>query len=314
MKKVLLFGIVIVFLFSMIGCSGMLGEKNENGNENVENDDWTQVANNNEGSTSSKSWPSNINEIPEFTYGDISKVDDMSETHNGVEYISYSIFFKNIEVGAGEKYCDDLLKAGFRESQPPNTYKMVMKDTTVTEYGHDKIAFETPDYNYNIQADHWVDDANEGAVLISIPVKSDNIEQASDSSDEEDNDEDSDEDSEYNWDTLDGKKIPDGYPNENVPIVGVDNGVILGTDKQEMGAMGTSYVIIFGVNEEMVNVAKEIKEKTEKHMLDNGGSFQAIMDQMFMGNINNCQYTIAVGDGTNDGYTTTVDYTVIVSN
>ena len=41
----------------------------------------------------------------------------------------------------------------------------------------------------------------------------------------------------------------EGYPGDMVPLVGVDSAVILGSAKQQMGAEGTSYVIIFGLDE-----------------------------------------------------------------
>ena len=133
-----------------------------------------------------------------------------------------------------------------------------------------------------------------------------------DSEDDMDNEEDSD--SGYNWDSLDGSSVPEGYPGDMVPLVGVDSAVIIGSAKQQMGAEGTSYVIIFGLDEPYEDVAEAIQQELEPHILNAGGTFQAIMGQMFMGEVGNCKYTVAVGDGTDEGYKTTVDYTVIVTN
>ena len=139
-----------------------------------------------------------------------------------------------------------------------------------------------------------------------------------DSEDDMDNEgasnDEEDSDSGYNWDSLDGASVPEGYPGDMVPLVGVDSAVILGSAKQQMGAEGTSYVIIFGLDEPYEDVAEAIQQELEPHILNAGGTFQAIMGQMFMGEVGKCKYTVAIGDGAEEGYKTTVDYTVIVTN
>ena len=331
MRKIMLAGMVVMLVLCMIGCNGNIGgqvndlvEQNEMNSSGADENNSGAVSGGGD-SAAGDGWPSELSGIPEFVYGEISKVQKLSEEYDGIEYVAYNIDFKSIQKGAGEKYAGDLSGVGFEESQEPYSYESSISGKTVTEYGYDKYAFETEDTNYSIQVDYWTDDSNIGSVYVSIPLKPEggvvmNNEENDDvaGNNEEDanaaegeNEENAGNGSEYNWDTLSGGAIPDDYPHGSVPIVQFSSSVILGTDRQEMGGMGVSYVIIFGIDEDVDVVSGKIRDELKQYIVNAGGTFQSITNQMFMGETDDCQYTIAIGDGTADGYKTIVDYTVI---
>ena len=334
MKKWIVTLVAIVLLLALAGCDAMnennnshsiggeqekmIDDHNEDDEKNSNSSDDGTTTHSNQSSQSGSGWPAGLNGIPVFTYGDIIKVEDMSETYEGTEFISYNIIFENVQEDAGEKYAEDLIEAGFRESEPPNTYTMSINNTVVTEYGHDKRVFETDDTIYSIQVDHWTNDAGDGSVYISIPLDPGNgqpgIENDNNQNDAKETDDDNEPESGFNFDTLSDSEIPEGYPGDVIPIIGMDSADILGSSKQTMGDEGTAFVIVFGINETVEDVIDTIQEGTEKHVTDKGGAFNVVAGQLMMGTVDNVDYTIAIGDGTADGYTATVTYTVIVNN
>ncbi len=312
MKKIMIMGLVLILLLGIAGC----GNSDQTNSNDSSSDGQNSAANGVTNGGNTQQWPTDIGNIPEFTYGDIDRVEKASEMYDGVKFLEYHIYYTNIKDGAGDKYSSDLENAGFRESQPPMENESSINGVTTIEYGHDIFTFETEDTIYNINVDHWINSDNNGAVNIDIPVNpegggsmdNNNTEGSDEVVDSDTGDNDS---SGFNWNTLSDSEIPKDYPHDIVPIVGVDGGDILGASRQEMGGMGVSYVIVFGVNDSVANVSDKIGKELKQNASNAGGTFNSLSNQVFMGKIDNYEYTVAIGDGKADGYTTTVDYTVI---
>ncbi|MFZ7121607.1 MAG: hypothetical protein ACOWWH_11745 [Eubacteriaceae bacterium] len=325
MKKIFtLMLIVIVGFAMMIGCSNsdnnIVDEQmNDNVVDEQSNDSGVaqQAEDNSSGgnniSASSNKWP-NVKNIPEFTYGDIKRVEEISDTFEGLEYLGYNIFLENIEEGAGERYAKDLVNAGFRESQPPNNYSDTLTGTAVTEYGHDIFVFETEERICNTQVDHWVDDNNKGAVYITIPINAENGGGQTNNGDVQDNEEvvtaDNENNdnggSEFNWDTLSEKEVPDGYPHNKVPLFEGNGVKLLGADYQDAGGVDV-YIVILGCDKSISEVSDIVNSTLKK----TGGLENVLNGQMFMGSVDGWDFTVAIGDGSGDGFVSTIDYTVM---
>ncbi len=287
---------------------------NDNDNDDGDNDDDDGDSG---GSISfSGSWPSKLDSVPEFTYGNIINVTSATESGDGIDFDDYIITFEKADKDAAEKYAAELEKAGFELAFEPYEMEDAMTGNSYVMYEYEKFAFETDDTLYNISVDFWVTTDDVGSVYIAVPNNSGSGgSQSQDSGSQQDDDGGGDDNggSEYNWDTLSEDSIPDGYPHDDVPLIGIEKGSILGSSRQDMGGEGTAFIIVFGIDEDVETVCDMIGSQLEQHVTGNGGTFQAIMSQMLMGEINNCQYTVAIGDGSSDGYKTVVDYTVIVS-
>ena len=331
MRRILSLLMIVFLLVSLPACSLLPGvqhfqqnsgqndsdndsdDADEDDEEDDDNSDYDSDNDSGGSMAVGSDWPKDLTAVPEFTYGKIITVVSMTETYDGIDFSDYNITFENADMGAGEDYAADLEKAGFEPAYEP--YEWEDRGETYIQYDYEMYAFETEDTLYYISVDFWLCSDETGAVFVSVPEDPGPNGVQSGSSEDDDSSyemEYDDGESEFNWGTLSESDIPEGYPHSDVPLFGIEDGELLGASKQDMGGEGTAYIIVFGINEDVQSVADMIGSQLEAHVMSNGGSFQAILT-MFMGDINNCSYTVAVGDGSSDGFTSIVDYTVIVT-
>lgn len=122
---------------------------------------------------------------------------------------------------------------------------------------------------------------------------------------------DIDEEDDFDSDMLDRTEIPENYPHGFVPLVGVDNAVVLGANEQEIDGVGAIYAVVFGVNRDADDIAAEIERDLQAYILNIGGSFESINGRIFTGIVSDYQFSVAVSENIGDGYMSTVDYTVM---
>ncbi len=332
MRKLIALLTLVCLLMSLPACSLLPGgsgsdaqqdtqqSSNNNATENEDSDNSIGSFDNGDTSVAfDDEWPIEFDFVPEFTYGEIVNVIKVTDTFEGIEFTDYQITFDKAGEGAAEKYASDLDNASFDMPYEPYEVLDPMTDTSYLQYEYEQYAFETEDTLFYISVDFWINNENAGAVYISVPH---NPGTGNSQDQTEDSQQDSDltditienGDSEYNWGNLSESDIPEGYPSDDVPLIGLDNGgVLLGASRQDMGDMGTAYIIVFGIDDDVDTVSDTIGSQLEEYITSQGGTFQSIIGQMFMGEINGCEYTVAIGDGSADGFVTVVDYTVICS-
>ena len=318
MKKVWIV-FALLFILSLSSCKSPLSalsdrEGDEPGGDSSAFEDVGADSAGGKTEKSGNEWPSGLKDIPAYTYGRIVKVLKNTDTYDGISFVSYQIDYEDMESGGCEKYSIDLENAGFTRSQEPVEQESPISGTTFTEYGFEKYAFETDDTIYHIDVDFWSDSNHNGQVYISVPETPEEgvMQEPGDMFDDDGENDDGDSGgSEFNWDTLSDTDVPDGYPHDDVPLIGLDSGELLGASRQEMGGMGTSYVIVFGIDENVDAVCALIETQMKDHVTEKGGTFNSLLGSIFMGEIHDCEFNIAVGDGTADGYETVVSYTVI---
>ncbi len=313
--------LVIVFLLMCLTSCGLLPFGNANsqqGQQSTASNNGTIMNNGGENDPSSgsvpfgKDWPSELNSVPEFSYGKIQSAMQEADVYDGIQYNDYQVSFSNADANAAENYAADLERAGFDMVSDPYEMTGTSDADSYISYEFEKFVFETDDAIFNVDVDFWVNKDGTGIVFVSIPVNpgtGNNQPAVNDQPEDPANNTDSD----LNWDTLSESSVPEGYPHDDVPLIGLDNSTILGASKQSMGDEGTAYIIVYGMNDAVDTVAETISTQLEQYLTSHGGTFQSIMSQMLMGEINNCQYTVSIGDGSADGYTTVISYTVICS-
>lgn len=121
-------------------------------------------------------------------------------------------------------------------------------------------------------------------------------------------------DSEYNWGTLSDSDIPDDYPADALPLFGLDSAALLGSNRQDMGDAGIIFIIVFGVDDDVSAVSSNIGGQLEQFVNSHGGEFATVMDMLFMGEVNGCEYAVTIADGSSEGYKTAVSYTVTLTD
>lgn len=100
-------------------------------------------------------------------------------------------------------------------------------------------------------------------------------------------------------------QIPEGYPEEEIPIYEPASSVILGGFKQEDGDT-LFYNLVIGSNDDMQTVIQNIRNKFE----DESTEFEEIGESMFIGVKGEWEYAITINSGGADGYETWVTYTL----
>ena len=322
MRKLLALLMILLLPLSLPACSLMPGsqqlQQNEgqtdSGSEDTSDDDDSSGDNSGGSLSVGTNWPEDLELMPEFTYGRIINVFTINDTYEGINFTDYQISFEAADPDSAANYAADLEKAGFELVYEP--YEWEDSDINYIQYEYEMYAFETADTLYYVSVDLWMGSDETGGIYISTPEipASGSAQSGSDPGTSDGYDVEYDDgESELNWGTLSENDIPDGYPESEVPLFGLERGELLGASRQDMGESGTAFIIIFGINEDMETISAMIAGQLEQHVISNGGSYQSVMDQMFMGDINGCSYTVAIGDGSADGYTTVVDYTVICS-
>lgn len=121
-----------------------------------------------------------------------------------------------------------------------------------------------------------------------------------------DNDNNDNGGSEFNWDTLSDQEIPDRYPHNKVPLFEGSGVKLLGADYQDAGGMDV-YIVVLSCDKSISEVCDIVDSTLKK----TGGLESVLNGQVFMGSVGGWDFTVAIGDGSADGFVTTIDYTVM---
>lgn len=202
-------------------------------------------------------WPKELKDIPEFTYGDIVRVEKNYDENDGINYVDYRFQFENVEKGAGEDYSEDLEKAGFELSQAPRDGENTLAETTYIEYDFARFELEVNDLSYSIQADFWIDSIDEGALFIVIPSVYEGDTSANNGTDGANGKEDENDDEDEEYDEERGEIAAD-YPHKDAPFYSGQLTLELAFD--QMIGENKIYSVIFSTSDDIEKVKAEILE------------------------------------------------------
>ncbi len=100
-------------------------------------------------------------------------------------------------------------------------------------------------------------------------------------------------------------QIPEGYPEEEIPIYEPASSVILGGFKMEEGDT-LFYNLVIGSNDDVQTVIQNIRNKFENESTE----FEDMGGSMLIGVKGEWEYAITINSGEADGYETLVTYTL----
>ena len=98
-------------------------------------------------------------------------------------------------------------------------------------------------------------------------------------------------------------QIPEGYPEEEIPIYEPASSVILGGFKMEEGDT-LVYNLVIGSNDDVQTVTQNIRNKLENESTE----FEGVGEGMLIGVKGEWEYVITINSGEEDGYETLVTY------
>ena len=98
-------------------------------------------------------------------------------------------------------------------------------------------------------------------------------------------------------------QIPEGYPEEEIPIYEPASSVILGGFKMEEGDT-LFYNLVIGSNDDVQTVTQNIRNKLENESTE----FEGVGEGMLIGVKGEWEYVITINSGEEDGYETLVTY------
>ena len=305
MRKTIILLTTVFFLLSLTACGLTTGSPGDSRQESPPADMITveEPPDTTTGSSSTPDgpvtletqWPEALGLIPVFTYGQLVSVIRLSDSFEGIDYTDYQINIVIDGMEAGEHYAADLEAAGFTPIGEP--MRIGDEISYYVQYSFSKDTVDSGSAPTGLKVDYWVDNDNAGTVYISVPKTAGSASVSETPANATVN-------------IQNSTAVPDDYPLEDVPLFGLEDGEMIGSSREDMGDLGTVYIVAFGVNQDVAAAADQIGSRLEQYAASEGGAFDALMDPLFMGRINGCEFAVTIGDGASDGYRTVVSYTV----
>jgi hypothetical protein len=104
---------------------------------------------------------------------------------------------------------------------------------------------------------------------------------------------------------LTSGQVPEGYPEEEIPVYEIASSVILGGFKQDMGDT-LVYNLVIGSKDDVQTVTQNIRDEFENGSIE----FEDMGGGMLMGVKGGWEYVITINSGEADGYETVVTYSL----
>ncbi|MCK5128322.1 MAG: hypothetical protein KAQ68_00610 [Clostridiales bacterium] len=294
MKRILLLIVVIILVLSAVACNKLIENKvdelvekklgealDDKDNKDVDKDNDSNHENtefDNSLLTEKAKWSNDISDdFEEFDYGTLRACQNNDDT--------WFLLYTDVEEDDIEEYLEMLEDDDWEwEQAMDNAYEAIKDDLEIIFLigGEDK----------------------NGDSIVSVYL---------DNHDNDDRDGNGDGNSmDINYDNLEDD-IPSDYPMDEVPIYDDGKTVVLGGNEQNAG--GTiMYSVVIATDTETDEVLADIIQTMKKLSNDaKDGSFTDVTVGgvgMVIGSVDDWDYSIGIGDGKADGYTTVVTYTI----